>query len=44
VLLESEELLDNNTSIGVEGLTSGIYFLKVITQEQEVKTFKIIKR
>jgi hypothetical protein len=42
-LLESKKPEGNQTSIIVEHLAPGTYFLKVIRGNKEIKTFKIIK-
>jgi len=42
-LLESNTLVANSTTIKMEQLATGNYFLKVIQNNKEVKTFKIIK-
>lgn len=42
-LLEDKIVNENNTTIRMEELAHSIYFLKVIKNEQIVKTFKIIK-
>ena len=44
VLVESRKMINNHTSIEVNRLTSGTYFLKVTDHQQEVKTFQIIKK
>jgi len=44
VLVESNKVINNNTSIVVKELTSGTYFLRVTDPQQEVKTFQIIKQ
>lgn len=40
----NEKNISNQTNINVSTLTSAIYFLKITNQNQEVKTFKIIKK
>jgi hypothetical protein len=42
-LLESNQLISNNTTIKMEGLPKSSYFLKVADDQRMVKTFKIIK-
>ncbi|CAN5515456.1 hypothetical protein BH10BAC1_BH10BAC1_11460 [soil metagenome] len=42
-LLESKKLENNETSISMKNNASGIYFLKIIESNKELKTFKIIK-
>jgi hypothetical protein len=42
-LLQSEKITDNQTSIFMSNLVSANYFVKVIKENKEVKTFKIIK-
>ena len=42
-LIESRKIVSSIETIGVENLQSAIYFLKVINNNTEVKTFKIIK-
>lgn len=42
-LLESKRLSDNETSIDMSKFTPAIYFLKVIENNKEIKTFRIIK-
>jgi len=39
----SVSVIDNNTSIDVQGLESGIYFVKVTTNEGAVMVDKFIK-
>ena len=41
--LENKKLENNETTISMENIASGIYFLKVIESNNELKTFKIIK-
>ncbi len=43
-LLQSEKITSNQTSIVMSNLVSGIYFVKVIQVNKEIKTFKIIKQ
>ena len=43
-LLQSRKLDDNKTSIDMSGFAPSTYFVKVIDNHQEVKTFKIIKK
>lgn len=43
-LLETKKLTDYKTSISMDNLVSAIYFLKVYTENQEIKSFKIIKK
>ena len=42
-LLESKQVTDNITNIAMEQLATATYFLKVIQNNTEVKSFKIIK-
>ena len=42
-LILSETVLSTITSINLEGQSSAVYFLKVLKNNQELKTFKIIK-
>lgn len=42
-VLISEKNIANETTIPVENLSASIYFLKITTLNQEVKTFKIVK-
>ncbi len=42
-VLVSEKNIANLTTIPVANLAASIYFLKIITLNQEVKTFKIVK-
>jgi len=42
-LLQSEKITGNQTSIAMSNLVPAIYFVKVIHNNKEVKTFKIIK-
>lgn len=42
-LLENKKIDGDETSISMETLTSSAYFLKVISNNKEIKTFKIIK-
>ena len=43
-LIESRKIISSIETIGMENLPSAIYFLKVANNNQEVKTFKIIKK
>ena len=43
-LLQSEKITGNHTTIGMNNLVPATYFVKVIQGNQEVKTFKIIKK
>jgi hypothetical protein len=43
-LVESKKVVDEETSIIMNKLVSGTFLLKVIKQNKEIKTFKIIKR
>jgi len=42
-LLQNEKIFDNQTSIDMRNLVPASYFVKVIQENKEVKTFKIIK-
>ena len=42
-LIESRKIISSTETIGMENLPSATYFLKVVNNNQEVKTFKIIK-
>lgn len=42
-LIESRKIICSSETIGLENLPAATYFLKVINNNQEVKTFKIIK-
>lgn len=42
-LLKKNELLHNETEIPLKKLATGTYFLKIISGENELKSFKIIK-
>jgi len=42
-LLESKKINDSETNITIANLVSGTYFLKVVSDKKEIKTFKIIK-
>jgi hypothetical protein len=42
-LMESKKVIGNETIISMGNLLPGLYFLKVIDNEKEIKTFKIIK-
>ncbi|MCF8297355.1 MAG: T9SS type A sorting domain-containing protein [Saprospiraceae bacterium] len=42
-LLEKKKLIDSETVISTANLPSGTYFLKVVSDNKEVKIFKIIK-
>ncbi len=42
-LLESKQVTGNVTNIAMEQLATATYFLKVLNNNNEVKTFKIIK-
>lgn len=43
-VLKNEKILTNETNIAFSSLPSAIYFLKILNQNKEVKTFKIIKK
>jgi hypothetical protein len=43
-LLENKKPGNNETSIDMSNLISATYFLKVIDNDKEIKTFEIIKR
>ncbi|NSW46569.1 MAG: T9SS type A sorting domain-containing protein [Bacteroidales bacterium] len=43
-LLQSEKITSNQTSIAMSNLAPATYFVKVIQNNKEVKTFKIIKK
>jgi len=42
-LLQSEKITGSQTSIVMKNLASAMYFVKVVQQSKEVKTFKIVK-
>ena len=42
-LIESNPVQDNQTHISLQDYASATYFLRVMSQTSEVKTFKIIK-
>ena len=42
-LIESNDLTNNRNVISMKDLVTSTYFLKVISKQNEVKTFKIIK-
>ena len=42
-LLESKEIIDNETKIAMSNLLPSIYFLKLNFNKKEIKSFKIIK-
>lgn len=42
-LLQNKKIQGNETSISMKDLTPATYFLKVIENRKEIKTFKIIK-
>lgn len=42
-LLASKKISNTTTIIGMEGYAASIYFLKVVTNNQPIKTFKIVK-
>lgn len=42
-LLTSDVITKTNTSISMNELPAAIYFIKIISSNQEIKTFKIIK-
>ena len=44
ILLQDKKIESEETEISMENLSSAIYFLKVIRDNQEVKVFKIIKK
>jgi hypothetical protein len=43
VILQDKKVESSETEISMDNLSSSIYFLKVINNNQEVKVFKIIK-
>ncbi len=43
ILLQSKKITGNQTGIAMENLVPATYFVKVIQENKEVKTFKIIK-
>ena len=43
-LIQSEKITGSHTTIGMNNLVPATYFVKVIQGNQEVKTFKIIKK
>ena len=43
ILLENKKVTGNLTSISMEDRISGTYFLKVMDNKKEIKTFKIVK-
>jgi len=42
-LLQNEKIISNQTSIVMSNLVNATYFVKVIQEKKEIKTFKIIK-
>lgn len=42
-MLQSDKVTENTTKIDFSNLPSATYFLKVIAEDQEIKSFKIIK-
>ena len=42
-MIRSENISSNETPVGLSGLTASTYFLKVMKNSKEMKTFKIIK-
>jgi hypothetical protein len=44
LLSNSEKIIENETVINMKNFYSGIYFLKIISTTQMLKTFKIIKK
>lgn len=42
-IIDRKKIISEETIINVSALPTAIYFLKIIDNEQEVKTFKIIK-
>jgi hypothetical protein len=44
VLLQDKKVVNMETEISMEKLSSSVYFLKVIKNNVEVKVFKIVKR
>lgn len=43
-LLKNEEIINKQTNIETINFVSGVYFLKIVKENKEVKTFKIVKR
>ena len=44
LLLQDKKIESEETEILIQDLSSSMYFLKVITNKQEVKVFKIVKK
>jgi hypothetical protein len=44
VLLRDKKIVEEETEISMNNLSSSIYFLKIIKDKTDVKTFKIIKK
>jgi hypothetical protein len=44
VLLRDDKIEARETEISLDGLSSSVYFLKVINRNKELKIFKIVKR
>ncbi len=42
-IIKSKKVTSNTTSIDIEGLPTSTYFLKITKNNNEIKTFKIIK-
>jgi hypothetical protein len=42
-LLDNKKVTGNETTISMANLFPAVYFLKVIDNQKEIKTFKIIK-
>ena len=42
-LLQSKKIINDQTTISMSGLGTAVYFVKVIQDNKEVKTFKVIK-
>ncbi len=43
-LINTEKLISNETIIAMGHLMPSVYFVKIINQDQEIKSFKIIKK
>ncbi len=43
-LIHSQKITESETTIGMGHLVPAMYFVKVISENQEIKTFKIIKK
>ncbi len=44
LLLQDQEIVSEETEIFLQDLSSSMYFLKIMNNNQEIKVFKIVKQ